>query len=412
MRLVVREDPETHVKRIKDIREQEVFFCELPLMTDRNTFIINGAERVIVSQLHRSPGVSFDEDDGKAHTSGRKLYTARVIPYRGSWLEFEFDRAQRPGLRPHRPPQAQDPGQPHAALPGLRLRRQDPGPVLRERGPAGRRQTSRAHHGHRGDRPPHGRSAGPRQRGSEQGTGAQAGEGQGQEGRSHHHPQAGCSTPACAGPSKRTRCAARKKALLEALYRKLRPGDPPTLESARNLWDNLFFNTRRYDLAKVGRHKLNKKLKLDQPLTTRVLTKDDLVKTVQYLLRLNAGKGDKDDIDHLGNRRVRSAGELLENQFRLGLVRIEKAVKERMSILDMDEAMPSNLINAKPVTAGVREFFGSSQLSQFMDQTNPLAALTHNRRLSALGPGGLNRERAGFEVRDVHHTHYAACLLH
>jgi len=168
----------------------------------------------------------------------------------------------------------------------------------------------------------------------------------------------------------------------------------------------LFFSARRYDLAKVGRYKLNKKLEMDQPMSTRVLTRDDLVKTVQYLLRLNAGKGDKDDIDHLGNRRVRSAGELLENQFRLGLVRIEKAVKERMSILDMDEAMPSNLINAKPVTAGVREFFGSSQLSQFMDQTNPLAAITHKRRLSALGPGGLNRERAGFEVRDVHHTHY------
>jgi DNA-directed RNA polymerase subunit beta len=178
------------------------------------------------------------------------------------------------------------------------------------------------------------------------------------------------------------------------------------VESAKALLDNLFFSNRRYDLAKVGRYKLNKKLQLTVPMSTRVLTKEDLTATLKYLLRLNSGKGEKDDIDHLGNRRVRSAGELLENQFRLGLVRIEKAVKERMSILDMDQAMPSGLINPKPVTAAVKEFFGSSQLSQFMDQTNPLAELTHKRRLSALGPGGLNRERAGFEVRDVHHTHY------
>jgi len=403
LRLVVREeDPETHVKRIKDIREQEVFFCELPLMTDRNTFIINGAERVIVSQLHRSPGVSFDEDDGKAHTSGRKLYTARVIPYRGSWLEFEFDANDLVYARIDRK---------RKILASLMLRclgygsddkildlfyEKEALPV--EGKLAGRITATEVIDPRTGE------------------VLAPANVEISKELQLKLEKAKVKKVEVIIIPKQDLYASVRRtvekdsvrgeeEALLE-LYRKLRPGDPPTLESARNLWDNLFFNTRRYDLAKVGRYKLNKKLKLDQPLTTRVLTKEDLVETIKYLLHLNNGKGEKDDIDHLGNRRVRSAGELLENQFRLGLVRIEKAVKERMSILDMEEAMPANLINAKPVTAGVREFFGSSQLSQFMDQTNPLAALTHKRRLSALGPGGLNRERAGFEVRDVHHTHY------
>jgi DNA-directed RNA polymerase subunit beta len=403
LRLVVREeDPETRVKRIKDIREQEVFFCELPLMTDRNTFIINGAERVIVSQLHRSPGVSFDEDDGKAHSSGRKMFTARVIPYRGSWLEFEFDANDLLYARIDRK---------RKILATL---------MLRCLGFTSDEKILALFY-EKESLPIEGKLAG-------RITAAEVVD-----------PRTGeVLVPANIEVTKELQLKLEKakvkkvdvlvlpkqdvyasvrrtlekdavrgeeEALLE-LYRKLRPGDPPTLDSARNLWDNLFFNNRRYDLAKVGRYKLNKKLKLDQPLSTRVLTKEDLVEILKYLLHLNSGKGEKDDIDHLGNRRVRSAGELLENQFRLGLVRIEKAVKERMSILDMEEAMPANLINAKPVTAGVREFFGSSQLSQFMDQTNPLAALTHKRRLSALGPGGLNRERAGFEVRDVHHTHY------
>jgi DNA-directed RNA polymerase subunit beta len=403
LRLVVREeDPETHVKKIKDIREQEVFFCELPLMTERNTFIINGAERVIVSQLHRSPGVSFDDDDGKVHSSGRRLYTARVIPYRGSWLEFEFDTNDLLYARIDRK---------RKILATLMLRCLGYGSDDKILALFYEKESLSVE----------GKLAG-------RITAAEVVD-----------PRTGeVLVPANVELSKELQLKLEKakvkkvdvlvvpkqdyfasvrrtlekdtvrgeeEALLE-VYRKLRPGDPPTLESARNLWDNLFFNARRYDLAKVGRYKLNKKLKLDLPLSTRVLTKEDLIAIMKYLLQLNNGKGEKDDIDHLGNRRVRSAGELLENQFRLGLVRIEKAVKERMSILDMEEAMPANLINAKPVTAGVREFFGSSQLSQFMDQTNPLAALTHKRRLSALGPGGLNRERAGFEVRDVHYTHY------
>ncbi|MGH7441485.1 MAG: DNA-directed RNA polymerase subunit beta, partial [bacterium] len=403
LRLVVREeDPETRVKRIKDIREQEVFFCELPLMTDRNTFIINGAERVIVSQLHRSPGVSFDEDDGKAHSTGRKLFTARVIPYRGSWLEFEFDSNDLVYARIDR-------------------KRKILGTLMLRCLGYGSDEKILALFYDRESLPVEGKLVGritasevvdPR-------TGeilVAANTELTKELQLKLEKAKAKKVDVIVIPKQDLHASVRRtlekdsvrgeeEALLE-LYRKLRPGDPPTLDSARNLWDNLFFNSRRYDLAKVGRYKLNKRLKLDQPLTTRVLTKEDLVETLKYLLQLNSGKGDKDDIDHLGNRRVRSAGELLENQFRLGLVRIEKAVKERMSILDMEEAMPANLINAKPVTAGVREFFGSSQLSQFMDQTNPLAALTHKRRLSALGPGGLNRERAGFEVRDVHHTHY------
>jgi DNA-directed RNA polymerase subunit beta len=403
MRLVVREeDPETKVKRIKDIREQEVFFCELPLMTDRNTFIINGSERVIVSQLHRSPGVSFDDDEGKIHSSGKKLFTARVIPYRGSWLEFEFDANDLLYARIDRK---------RKILATLMLRCLGYGTDEKILGLFYEKESL----------PVEGKISGrilaaevvdPR-------TGevlAPANVEIAKELALKLEKAKVKKVDVLVIPKLDIYSSIRRtlekdavrtedESLLE-LYRKLRPGDPPTLDSAKNLWDNLFFNSRRYDLAKVGRYKLNKKLELDVPLSTRVLSKEDLVKTMQYLLKLNNGKGDKDDIDHLGNRRVRSAGELLENQFRLGLVRIEKSVKERMSILDMEEAMPANLINAKPVTAGVREFFGSSQLSQFMDQTNPLAALTHKRRLSALGPGGLNRERAGFEVRDVHHTHY------
>jgi len=403
LRLVVREeDIETKVKRIKDIREQEVFFCELPLMTDRNTFIINGAERVIVSQLHRSPGVAFDDDDGKTHSSGKKLFTARVIPYRGSWLEFEFDINDILYARIDRK---------RKMLATLLLRAigySSDAEILK----LFYETESIGIDGKLTGRITAEEAVDPR-------TGevlADADVELTKELQLKLEKAKVKKVQVLVIPKQDLYASIRKtlekdsvrskeEALIE-LYRKLRPGDPPTLESAKNLLENLFFSARRYDLAKVGRYKLNKKLEMDQPMSTRVLTRDDLVKTVQYLLRLNAGKGDKDDIDHLGNRRVRSAGELLENQFRLGLVRIEKAVKERMSILDMDEAMPSNLINAKPVTAGVREFFGSSQLSQFMDQTNPLAAITHKRRLSALGPGGLNRERAGFEVRDVHHTHY------
>ena len=403
LRLVVREeDPDTKVKKIKDIKEQEVFFCELPLMTDKNTFIINGAERVIVSQLHRSPGVAFDDDEGKNHSTGKKLHVARIIPYRGSWLEFEFDANEILYARIDRK---------RKMLATL---------LLRAVGFSKDEQILELFYEKESlsiDDKLAGRVT------AEDVLDERTGEILLEANREITKDnlirleKAKIRKVSVLVISKsdenlpvrrtleRDSVRSKEEALIE-LYRKLRPGDPPTLESAKALLDSLFFTTKRYDLAKVGRYKLNKKLGLETPLSVRTLTKDDLNSVIKYLLHLNSGKGEKDDIDHLGNRRVRSAGELLENQFRIGLVRIEKAVKERMSILDINTVMPSNLINPKPVTAAVKEFFGSSQLSQFMDQTNPLAELTHKRRLSALGPGGLNRERAGFEVRDVHHTHY------
>jgi DNA-directed RNA polymerase subunit beta len=403
MRLVVREeDPETKTKKIKDIKEQEVFFCELPLMTDKNTFIINGAERVIVSQLHRSPGVAFDDDEGKTHSSGKKLFLARMIPYRGSWLEFEFDINDILYARIDR------------------KRKMPASVLLRAVGFSKDEQILKLFY--------ETETLGIEDKLTGRITAADILDERTGEVLLEANREILKETLIKLEKAKvkkvevlvtpkndenapirktldRDSLKSREEALIE-IYRKLRPGDPPTMDSAKALLEGLFFSSKRYDLARVGRYKLNKKLGLDIPMSTRTLTKEDLVAVLKYLLKLNAGKGDKDDIDHLGNRRVRSAGELLENQFRLGLVRIEKAVKERMSILDMANVMPSNLINAKPVTAAVKEFFGSSQLSQFMDQTNPLAELTHKRRLSALGPGGLNRERAGFEVRDVHHTHY------
>jgi DNA-directed RNA polymerase subunit beta len=403
LRLVVRdEDAETKVKKIKDIREQEVFFCELPLLTERNTFIINGAERVIVSQLHRSPGVAFDDDEGKTHSSGKKLHMARLIPYRGSWLEFEFDANDVLYARIDR------------------KRKMLASIILRAVGFSKDEQILELFYESETlslDDKLAGRVLAADV--VDERTGeilleanreiTKEGLIKVEKAKVKKLKVISVAKSDEYAPIRKTlerdTVKSRDEALVE-IYRKLRPGDPPTVESAKALLDNLFFSNRRYDLAKVGRYKLNKKLQLSVPMGTRVLTKEDLTATLKYLLRLNSGKGEKDDIDHLGNRRVRSAGELLENQFRLGLVRIEKAVKERMSILDMDQAMPSGLINPKPVTAAVKEFFGSSQLSQFMDQTNPLAELTHKRRLSALGPGGLNRERAGFEVRDVHHTHY------
>jgi DNA-directed RNA polymerase subunit beta len=402
LRLVVREtDPESKAKRIKDIKEQEVFFCELPLMTSKGTFIINGAERVIVSQLHRSPGVSFDEDETKGQTLGRRYLVARIIPYWGSWLEFEYDANNIVYIRIDRKRKILATTLLKAI--GISTQQKILGMFYdSETVPVNDQAVDRvlmddvadAHTGEviaecntllTADHVAKIKAAK-----INKVSVAVAG---GDELLSVHYTLAKDNT------------RSKNEAMIE-IYRKMRPGDPPTVESAAALLEGLFFNPKRYNLSKVGRYKLNKRLGLTIPMDHTTLKKEDVIEVMKHLVKLNNTQGEKDDIDHLGNRRIRSSGELLENQFRIGLARIERAVKERMSILDINTAMPSNLINAKPVAASVKEFFGSSQLSQFMDQTNPLAELTHKRRLSALGPGGLNRERAGFEVRDVHHTHY------
>ena len=402
LRLVVREEePDTKHKRIKDIKEQEVFFCELPLMTSKGTFVINGAERVIVSQLHRSPGVVFDEDQAKTQSVGWRFLMARIIPYWGSWMEIEFDNS---GLL-------------HARID--RKRKMLISTFLRAIGYTTQEKIIKLFY--QTETLPVGEQIINRIL-IEDAVDASTGEviaecntmvtgelvRKLEEANIRKVPVAvvgSDETLAIHKTMAKDNSRSKNEALIE-IYRKMRPGDPPTVESASALLDGLFFNPKRYNLSKVGRYKLNKRLGLHIPLDHCTLKKEDLVEIVRELIKLNNQEASKDDIDHLGNRRVRSAGELLENQFRIGLARIERAVKERMSILDIDACMPSNLINAKPVAAAVKEFFGSSQLSQFMDQTNPLAELTHKRRLSALGPGGLNRERAGFEVRDVHHTHY------
>jgi len=402
LRLVVREtDLDSKAKRIKDIKEQEVFFCELPLMTMKGTFIINGAERVIVSQLHRSPGVSFDEDESKASHLGKRLMTGRIIPYWGSWLEIEFDSNGLLYVRIDRKRKIlvttflraigfttnqkilqlfyETENIPVSEQAVDRILMDDivdtaTGEVMAECNSLLTSELVQKMKAAKIAKVPV----------------AAVGI---DEALSIHLTLAKDNTHS------------KNEAMIE-IYRKMRPGDPPTVESASALLEGLFFNPKRYNLSRVGRYKLNKRMGLNVPLDHCTLKKEDVTEVIRHLIKLNAEQGEKDDIDHLGNRRIRSSGELLENQFRIGLARIERAVKERMSILDIDTAMPSNLINAKPVAAAVKEFFGSSQLSQFMDQTNPLAELTHKRRLSALGPGGLNRERAGFEVRDVHHTHY------
>ncbi len=402
LRLVVREeDPETKVKRIKDIKEQEVFFCELPLMTTKGTFIINGAERVIVSQLHRSPGVSYDEDETKSASAGKRFMVARIIPYWGSWLELEFDNNDLLYSRIDR------------------KRKILVTTILRAIGFTTNQKILSLFY--ETETVPVKEQAMGRivmESIVDESTGEIIVECNTlltpelvktlEEAKIKKVPVAVTGVDEAFSLHKtlaKDNTHSKNEALIE-IYRKMRPGDPPTVESASALLDSLFFNPKRYNLSRVGRYKLNKRLGLHIPLDHCTLKKEDLVEIIRKLITMNNQEGSKDDIDHLGNRRVRSSGELLENQFRIGLARIERAVKERMSILEIDTCMPSNLINAKPVAAGVKEFFGSSQLSQFMDQTNPLAELTHKRRLSALGPGGLNRERAGFEVRDVHHTHY------
>ena len=485
LRLVVWEEDEiTGMRSLRDTKEQEVYMGDMPLMTKNGTFVINGTERVIVSQMHRSPGVFFDHDRGKSHTSGKLLFSARVIPYRGSWLDFEFDakdivhvridrkrklpattflmalldeaseaylaECEKEGIEPERTKvnglsreailnyfydavaykrskkgwrTAFDASLMRGARLNHDLVNADTGKVVAKKGdkltPRGLRKLQ---------------ESGIKEVlvSKEQLMGqylahdivdmktglvlVEAGDILSEESLTIldetkiddlrvlaiDHVNVGaflCNTLAA------DRNHSREDALTD-IYRVLRPGEPPTLETAEALFSGLFFDANRYDLSAVGRVKLNARVGVDADDQTRVLRRDDILAILKLLLGLRDGKGEIDDIDHLGNRRVRSVGELMENQYRVGLVRMERAIKERMSSAEIDRIMPTDLINSKPAAAAVKEFFGSSQLSQFMDQTNPLSEITHKRRLSALGPGGLTRDRAGFEVRDVHPTHY------
>ncbi|MEC7519884.1 MAG: DNA-directed RNA polymerase subunit beta [Myxococcota bacterium] len=450
-------------KTVRDIKEQEVYFGEIPLMTENGTFIINGTERVVVSQLHRSPGVFFDHDKGKTHSSGKLLYQARVIPYRGSWLDFEFDPKDLLYVRIDRRRKMHatvllkalgyttgellkfyydtetiyvDKGKFSKSiefdlLPGQRATRdiKVEGDVIVRKNRKFTRAAIRKLKNAGMDRLPMDGAEVIGKVSAEDVIDEETGEvllGVNEEITEEKLEQiqgAGVDTFKVlfidglnVGSYLRDTLIADKvvtqdEAILE-IYRRLRPGDPPTLDTAKTLFHNLFFNPERYDLSRVGRLKLNYKFYRDEEeekpdLDTTVLTPLDILHTVRHLIELKNGRGTTDDIDHLGNRRVRAVGELMENQYRIGLVRMERAIKERMSMSqEIETLMPHDLINAKPVSAVVKEYFGSSQLSQFMDQTNPLSEVTHKRRLSALGPGGLTRERAGFEVRDVHTTHY------
>ncbi|MBM4242370.1 MAG: DNA-directed RNA polymerase subunit beta [Deltaproteobacteria bacterium] len=450
-------DPTTGARSIKNVKEQEVYFGEIPLMTTNGTFMINGTERVIVSQLHRSPGVFFDDDKGKTHASGKLLFKARIIPYRGSWIDFEFDPRDIIFVRIDRRRKF------HATvlLRALGMTTEDllnyfykKDTIVLDGKKASRVFRPELHLGTKLSRdvrhPETNEIIVKEGRKLTKGSIRQL-EAAGVEllpitpedivGKVSAFdipdPETGEVLVECnqeispeileglrernierfdvlfldhAGPSLRNTMLQDKisspgEAIME-IYKRLRPGDPPTRETARTFFDNLFFNKDRYDLSRVGRLKLNHKLRLDAPLEQGTLRSQDILEVARYLIDLKNGNGQVDDIDHLGNRRVRAVGELVENQYRIGLVRMERAIKERMSLQDIETLMPQELINYKPVAAVIKEFFGSSQLSQFMDQTNPLSEVTHKRRLSALGPGGLTRERAGFEVRDVHPTHY------
>ncbi|MDA0721206.1 MAG: DNA-directed RNA polymerase subunit beta [Proteobacteria bacterium] len=473
LRLIVFEvDEDTGSKSVKDIKEQDVFMGDMPLMTPNGTFVVNGTERVIVSQMHRSPGVFFDHDKGKTHSSGKLLFACRIIPYRGSWLDFEFDAKDLVFCRIDRRRKlpvttllyalgldqegimnayyntvdyALDkktnawttkffPERVRGTRPTYDLVDADTGEIIAK---AGEKVTPRSVKKMIDDGKvknllvPYEHIVGKyvaRDMINED-TGAiyvEAGDeltlemdktGAVTGGTLRDLIDAGItSIPVLdidnisVGGYIRSTMAAdknmnRETALMD-IYRVMRPGEPPTVDSASALFDTLFFDGERYDLSAVGRVKMNMRLDLDADDTIRTLRREDIVACIKALTELRDGKGDIDDIDHLGNRRVRSVGELMENQYRVGLLRMERAIKERMSSVEIDTVMPQDLINAKPAAAAVREFFGSSQLSQFMDQTNPLSEVTHKRRLSALGPGGLTRERAGFEVRDVHPTHY------
>jgi DNA-directed RNA polymerase subunit beta len=465
LRLIVFEnDEDTGARSVKDIKEQDVYMGDIPLMTEKGTFIVNGTERVIVSQMHRSPGVFFDHDKGKTHASGKLLFAARVIPYRGSWLDFEFDakdivyvridrRRKLPATTflyslgmdgeeilttfydvipfekreggagaqgwatPYKPERWR------GVKPGFPLINAETGEEI---APAGVKISARA-----------------AKKFADQGVTSLLVAPDALIGRFLARDAVNMATGeiyAEAGDELDTAAIAaleeqgfttidvldidhvtvgaymrntlrvdknqvREDALFD-IYRVMRPGEPPTIEAAETMFRGLFFDPERYDLSAVGRVKMNMRLEQDVADDMRVLRKEDVLEVLKVLVGLRDGRGEIDDIDNLGNRRVRSVGELLENQYRVGLLRMERAIKERMSSVDIDTVMPHDLINAKPAAAAVREFFGSSQLSQFMDQTNPLSEITHKRRLSALGPGGLTRERAGFEVRDVHPTHY------
>ncbi|RHZ97721.1 DNA-directed RNA polymerase subunit beta [Cereibacter sphaeroides] len=472
LRLIVFDvDETTGARSVKDIKEQDVYMGDMPLMTANGTFIVNGTERVIVSQMHRSPGVFFDHDKGKTHSSGKLLFACRIIPYRGSWLDFEFDAKDIVFARIDRRRKLpvttllyalgmDQEGIMDAYYETVNFKHQ------KNRGWVTRFFPERV----RGTRPTYdlvdaatgevilkaGEKATPRmvkkwiddaqitellvpfdhivgryvaQDIINEETGeiwVEAGDELTMEYDRDGEVKGGTlkllldqgitDIPVLdidnvnVGPYIRNTMAADKNmgrdtALMD-IYRVMRPGEPPTVEAASNLFDTLFFDSERYDLSAVGRVKMNMRLDLGKPDTQRTLDRDDIIACIKALTELRDGKGEIDDIDHLGNRRVRSVGELMENQYRVGLLRMERAIKERMSSVEIDTIMPQDLINAKPAAAAVREFFGSSQLSQFMDQTNPLSEVTHKRRLSALGPGGLTRERAGFEVRDVHPTHY------
>lgn len=460
LRLIVFEvDAETETRSVLDIKEQDVYMGDMPLMTDNGTFIVNGTERVIVSQMHRSPGVLFDHDRGKTHSSGKFLFAARVIPYRGSWLDFEFDAKDIVNVRIDRKRKLPVTALLYAlGLDGEQILNHFYETVTWKRGEGGWRLPY-APEQWRGTKPtfdivdgksgevifPAGQKISPRAANKAQKDGLaellipteeifgrysaldvidestgriyiEAGDEVSPEnldaldkaGIDHielldiDHVNTG---PWIRNTLKADKAENREMGL-EAIYKVMRPGEPPTKETAESLFDGLFFDGDRYDLSAVGRVKLNMRLGLDAEDTVTTLRTEDILAVVKELVNLKDGKGEIDDIDNLGNRRVRSVGELLENQYRVGLLRMERAVKERMSSVDVSTVMPNDLINAKPAVAAVREFFGSSQLSQFMDQTNPLSEVTHKRRVSALGPGGLTRERAGFEVRDVHPTHY------
>ncbi|OJW76244.1 MAG: DNA-directed RNA polymerase subunit beta [Sphingomonadales bacterium 63-6] len=464
LRLIVFEvDAETETRSVLDIKEQDVYMGDMPLMTENGTFIVNGTERVIVSQMHRSPGVLFDHDRGKTHSSGKFLFAARVIPYRGSWLDFEFDAKDIVNVRIDRKRKLPVTSLLYAlGMNGEEIlnhfyntitwarvsgkngdgwkipfvaeqwRGQKPGFALidantgEEVFPAGQKISPRAANKAAKDgltdlliptEEIFGRYAANDM--IDESTGRiwiEAGDEVSPENLDMLD-KAGIDRldlldidHVNTGPWIRNTLqvdkAENRDEGLEAIYKVMRPGEPPTKETAEALFEGLFFDGDRYDLSAVGRVKLNMRLGLECEDTVTTLRSEDILAVVKELVNLKDGKGEVDDIDNLGNRRVRSVGELLENQYRVGLLRMERAVKERMSSVDVSTVMPNDLINAKPAVAAVREFFGSSQLSQFMDQTNPLSEVTHKRRVSALGPGGLTRERAGFEVRDVHPTHY------
>ncbi|HSB95665.1 MAG TPA: DNA-directed RNA polymerase subunit beta, partial [Spongiibacteraceae bacterium] len=452
-------DRESSQKAIKDIKEQEVYMGEIPLMTENGTFVINGTERVIVSQLHRSPGVFFDHDKGKTHSSGKLLYSARIIPYRGSWLDFEFDPKDMVYVRIDRRRKlpatillralgysaeemlamffevntfnADKEGKYVVELVPERLRGEiatfdicdKDGTVIVE---AGRRITARHIRQVAKSKlkelvvPPEyliGRSLAKDIVNQKTGEVLFECNSEITADMLKKLDEAGVTSIEtiytndldCGPFISHTLRVDPSRTQLDALveiYRMMRPGEPPTKDSAENLFQNLFFSAERYDLSGVGRMKFNRRLGREAIVGEGTLSKQDIVDVMKHLVDIRNGKGIVDDIDHLGNRRVRSVGEMAENQFRVGLVRVERAVKERLSMAESEGLMPQDLINAKPVAAAVKEFFGSSQLSQFMDQNNPLSEITHKRRVSALGPGGLTRERAGFEVRDVHPTHY------